>query len=54
MVTNTASATCALITSPRIVVTEACPVTPAVPGGLLTYSGTVSNAGNILLTNVVS
>jgi len=53
VVTNSASATCALTTTPRIVVTEVCPVTPAAPGGLLTYSGTVSNAGNIALTNVV-
>jgi uncharacterized repeat protein (TIGR01451 family) len=52
-VTNTVSATCSITTTPRIVVTESCPVTPAIPGGLLTYSGTVSNAGNITLTNVV-
>lgn len=52
-VTNAASSTCALITTPAVVITQACPVNPAIPGGLLTYSGSVSNAGNILLTNVV-
>jgi len=34
-------------------VTQACPPTPVAQGGLLTYSGTVSNAGNITLTNIV-
>ena len=53
MVNNSASATCPLVTTPRIVVTQVCPASPAIPGGLLTYSGTVRNAGNITLTNVV-
>jgi uncharacterized repeat protein (TIGR01451 family) len=53
MVTSTASATCPLIATPKIVVTQLCPVSPAIPGGLLTYSGTVQNTGNITLTNVV-
>lgn len=52
-VTATASATCVLLTNPRIVVTQLCPTSPASPGGILTYSGSVSNAGNITLTNVV-
>ena len=52
-VTNSASAICPIQTSPAIVVTAACPQTQVVPGGLLTYSGTVSNAGDITLTNVV-
>jgi hypothetical protein len=52
-VTNAASATCPINTTPVLAVTEVCPVIPAVPGGLLTYSGTVSNAGNITITNVV-
>jgi uncharacterized repeat protein (TIGR01451 family) len=53
MVTNSASATCPLITTPGIAVTQVCPVSPAIPGGLLIYSGTVSNAGTVTLTNVV-
>ena len=53
VVNNSASATCPLVTTPRIVVTQICPANPATLGGLLTYSGTVSNAGNITLTNVV-
>jgi uncharacterized repeat protein (TIGR01451 family) len=52
-VTNTASTTCVITTTPLLVITQACPVNPVVPGGLLTYTGTVSNAGNIMLTNVV-
>ena len=53
LVSNTASATCTLITTPSIAVTELCPSSPVAPGGLLTYSGTVKNTGNITLTNVV-
>ncbi|MEI7731888.1 MAG: hypothetical protein WCO56_20110 [Verrucomicrobiota bacterium] len=53
LVTNTASATCPLITTPGIAVTQVCPVSPPIPGGVLTYSGTVRNSGNITLTNVV-
>jgi len=52
-VTNTVTATCPIFTSPRIVVTTSCPTNPVGQGGLLTYSGTVSNAGNITLTNIV-
>jgi uncharacterized membrane protein len=52
IVTNIASATCTLLTAPRLVVTQNCPIIPASPGGILAYSGTISNAGNITLTNV--
>ncbi len=52
-VTSVASATCTLLTTPAIVVTQACVVTSAVPGGLLSFTGTVRNTGNITLTNVV-
>ena len=51
-VSSTASATCPILTAPQIAVTAVCPATPIVPGGTLTYSGTVRNAGNITLTNV--
>ena len=50
---RTASATCPILTTPQIAVTAVCPTTPIVPGGTLTYSGTVRNTGNITLTNVV-
>ncbi len=50
---NTASITCPLITTPRIVVTQVCPPNPSAPGSVIAYSGTVSNAGNVTLTNIV-
>ena len=50
---NSASATCTLITAPAIAITQACPVTPGIPGGPVIYTGTVKNTGNITLTNVV-
>ncbi|HZR21665.1 MAG TPA: hypothetical protein VFE51_30565, partial [Verrucomicrobiae bacterium] len=52
-VSNTASATCPLVTTPSIAVTQACPGTPANPGGPLAYTGTVRNSGNVTLTNVM-
>ena len=52
-VTNTASSTCAIVTTPVLTITQTCPASPTVPGALLTYSGTVTNAGNITITNVV-
>src|SRR6185369_3187178 len=44
---------CPGITTPRIAVTKHCPPNPVVPGGVAIFSGTVSNAGNITLTNVL-
>ena len=52
-VTATQSATCPLLTTPGLALTQNCPATPAVPGGLLSYTGTVRNSGNVTLTNVV-
>lgn len=51
-VTNSVSATCPIITLPRIAVTLACPPVPSAPGGLITYTGTVRNSGNVTLNNV--
>ncbi len=53
LVSSSASATCALITTPKIAITQNCPVDPVIPGSFLTYSGSVSNAGNVTLTNIV-
>jgi len=44
---------CPGITSPKISVVKHCPANPVAPGGLAIFSGTVSNAGNITLTNVI-
>ena len=46
-------ALCPILPEPRLVVTKNCPVSPVPPGGLLAFSGIVSNAGNITLTNVI-
>ena len=52
-VSNSASVTCTLLTSPGILVTKECPATPTVPGQMLVFSGTVRNTGNITLNNIV-
>ena len=44
--------TCPITTTPRIIVTKNCPLLPTPRGGLYTYSGSVSNAGNVSLVNV--
>ena len=46
------SESCPIVARPRLVVTKNCPANPVPPGGLLSFSGIVSNAGNITLTNV--
>jgi len=51
-VTNQVSAICPGTNSPSIVVTYACPANPVPPGGVLNYTGTVANNGNVTLTNV--
>jgi len=51
-VADTFTSTCTVLTVPRIVVTKTCPPTALLPGDLLEYSGFVSNAGNITLTEV--
>lgn len=52
-VTDTATSTCPIITTPGIEVTQTCPAAPGVQGQLLTFTGTVRNTGNITLSNVV-
>jgi uncharacterized repeat protein (TIGR01451 family) len=44
---------CPILPVPRLVVTKNCPANPVPPGGFLAFSGTVSNAGNITLTNIM-
>ena len=53
LLTHSASATCELLTSPLLEVTQLCPPGPVSPGGLLAFTGTVRNLGNITLNNVV-
>jgi hypothetical protein len=48
----TATALCPLVSTPRITVTRVCPETQVPVGGVFTYSGSVSNAGDVVLTNV--
>jgi hypothetical protein len=51
-VSASATQVCPLLTTPRLTVTEVCPATQVPVGGLLIFSGSVSNAGDITLTNV--
>ena len=51
--TATATAVCPVATRPAVLLTTACPPTATPQGGLLTFSGTVKNMGNITLTNLV-
>jgi uncharacterized repeat protein (TIGR01451 family) len=52
-VTNSASTTCSEVLTPGIRVTKACPSQAPSPGQLLIFSGSVSNTGNVTLTNIV-
>ena len=47
------SASCPILPRPRLEVTKNCPANPVPPGGLLAFTGSVRNAGNITLTNVI-
>jgi uncharacterized repeat protein (TIGR01451 family) len=51
-VVNSATTVCPITTAPQIVVTKDCPAAPTPRGGLFTYTGTVSNPGNVSLVNV--
>ena len=56
---NTNAATCSQTVTitcsncPMIVVTKQCPPNPVPPGGTLVFTGTVTNAGNVTLTDVL-
>ena len=52
-VTSSADTTCQNTLTPGIKVTKVCPAQPVAPGQLLTFSGSVSNTGNVTLTNIV-
>src|SRR5439155_374049 len=52
-VTGSATNTCTVQTTPRLAVTKSCPATNVVPGGVLGFTGTVTNIGNVAVTNVV-
>ena len=49
---GSATALCPIVASPRLSLTKYCPPKPVAPGELLVYSGSVSNSGNITITNV--
>jgi len=51
-VAATATAICPLLNTPSIAVTRNCPTTPVPVGGLFVFSGSVSNSGDTILTNV--
>ncbi len=51
-VTDTATQTCPVLFTARIAITKNCPTNPVPTGELLTYTGTISNPGNITLLNV--
>ncbi|MCD6050882.1 MAG: conserved repeat domain protein, partial [Verrucomicrobia bacterium] len=52
-VTSSTSVTCQNTLTPGIRVTKVCPIISVSPGQLLTFSGSVSNTGNVTLTNIV-
>jgi len=52
-VTSFTTITCQNTLTPGIKVTKACPAQPVAPGQLLTFSGSVSNTGNVTLTNIL-
>ncbi len=51
--TNSTTVNCQDTLTPGINVTKMCPAQPVSPGQLLTFSGSVSNTGNVTLTNIV-
>jgi len=52
-VTNTATAACLVAFAPNVSISKICPLTPPALGGTLVFTVTVTNTGNIGLTNIV-
>ena len=53
VVSATDTSRCPITTMPMIVVTKECPTSPVSKGDVFNYAGTVMNAGNVTLTDVV-
>ena len=49
---NSTTTTCPLATTAGLAITRACPEAATAPGQLLTFTGWITNTGNISLTNV--
>lgn len=52
-VTDRASTACPIMTTPRLVVVENCPVAPVAVGSAYTFTGSITNTGDVNLTNVM-
>ena len=53
VVTASATSTCAVTNTPRLALTKSCPEIPPMPGQLLVFNGTVTNTGDVAVTNIV-
>src|SRR5204862_4928674 len=51
-VSGSATNTCPVLTTPRLALSKACPPVPPTPGGVMTYSGTITNIGDVATTNL--
>jgi hypothetical protein len=51
-VSSSSTAVCPLLTTPSLTVTKICPALPVPVGGVFAFSGSVTNTGDITLTNV--
>src|SRR5436190_1234928 len=50
---TTISATCPVLTTPGLALTKTCPATNGLPGGVLVFTGTITNTSNPTLRNFV-